>query len=308
MNAYEDLAPFMRAVGGRVYDPYYCDGGVVRRLTALGFRDVVNENRDFYADVSNGTVPRHDLLMTNPPYSGDHVDRLISHVVAAKRPFALLIPTYYLGRDAWRRAASALSPPPFYVCPHRRYAYLPPAWARDAAAARTTAPFTTAWFCWRPEGPKVTSSRAASTCSERGVRRVPVPRRHRLAKKTAEPEGPQAPEGGAPGAGARLLAGFGILRRRALSLFREPAATKRRRQRSFPPRGPCSSTRRSPCTTRARRAARLWREAAAAASSGPAAAAPMFFRCARGARGEAPHRDHAFFFLVCAFRRSSHRM
>ena len=153
VNAYEDLAPFMRAVGGRVYDPYYCDGGVVRRLTALGFRDVVNENRDFYADVSNGTVPRHDLLMTNPPYSGDHVDRLISHVVAAKTPFALLIPTYYLGRDVWRRAASQLSPPPFYVCPHRRYAYLPPAWAREAAAARTTAPFTTAWFCWRPEGP-----------------------------------------------------------------------------------------------------------------------------------------------------------
>ena len=153
VNAYEDLAPFMRAVGGRVYDPYYCDGGVVRRLTALGFRDVVNENRDFYADVSNGTVPRHDLLMTNPPYSGDHVDRLISHVVAAKKPFALLIPTYYLGRDVWRRAASQLTPDPFYVCPHRRYAYLPPAWARDAAAARTTAPFTTAWFCWRPEGP-----------------------------------------------------------------------------------------------------------------------------------------------------------
>ena len=90
VNAYEDLAPFLRAVGGRVYDPYYCDGGVVRRLQALGFRDVVNENRDFYADVSNGRVPRHDILMTNPPYSGDHVDRLIAHVVAAKRPFALL--------------------------------------------------------------------------------------------------------------------------------------------------------------------------------------------------------------------------
>ena len=153
VNAYEDLAPFMRAVGGRVYDPYYCDGGVVRRLQALGFRDVVNENRNFYADLSKGTVPRHDVLVTNPPYSGDHVDRLISHVVAAKTPFAVLIPTYYLGRDAWRQAASQLSPQPFYVCPHRRYAYLPPAWAREAAAARTTAPFTTAWFCWRPEGP-----------------------------------------------------------------------------------------------------------------------------------------------------------
>ena len=154
VNAYEDLAPFLRAVGGRIYDPYYCDGGVLDRLARwpLGFRDVINENRDFYADVSNGTVPRHDMLMTNPPYSGDHVDRLISHVVAAQKPFALLIPTYYLGRDVWRRAASALQPEPFYVCPHRRYAYLPPAWARADAASRTTAPFTTAWFCWRPEG------------------------------------------------------------------------------------------------------------------------------------------------------------
>ena len=139
-------------------------GRVKRRLQALGFRDVINENRDFYADIASESVPRHDLLMTNPPYSGDHVERLISHVVAAKRPFALLIPTYYLGRDAWRRAASQLSPQPFYVCPHRRYAYLPPAWAREAAAARTTAPFTTAWFCWRPEGPGSTSA-AASTCS-----------------------------------------------------------------------------------------------------------------------------------------------
>lgn len=151
-NAYEDLAPFLRAVGGRVYDPYYCDGGVIRRLQALGFRDVVNKNRDFYADVSISTVPSHSVLVTNPPYSADHVDRVIAHCVEARRPFALLIPTYYLGRDAWRRAAAALSPEPFYVCPHRRYAYLPPAWARDAAARATTSPFTTCCFCWLPEG------------------------------------------------------------------------------------------------------------------------------------------------------------
>ena len=34
VNAYEDLAPFLRAVGGRIYDPYYCDGGVMDRLAA----------------------------------------------------------------------------------------------------------------------------------------------------------------------------------------------------------------------------------------------------------------------------------
>ena len=55
VNAYEDLAPFLRAVGGRIYDPYYCDGGVMDRLAAwpLGFRDVINENRDFYADIAS---------------------------------------------------------------------------------------------------------------------------------------------------------------------------------------------------------------------------------------------------------------
>ena len=76
-----------------------------------------------------------------------------------KPPKATSAPTYRHSvseqsatKPAWRRAASQLSPQPFYVCPHRRYAYLPPAWAREAAAARTTAPFTTAWFCWRPQG------------------------------------------------------------------------------------------------------------------------------------------------------------
>ena len=78
VNAYEDLAPFLRAVGGRVYDPYYCDGGVRRRLAALGFREVFNENRDFYADIQSKSVPRHDVLVTNPPYSGDLCGNQIS--------------------------------------------------------------------------------------------------------------------------------------------------------------------------------------------------------------------------------------
>ena len=57
-----------------VYDPYYCQGAVRRALVALGCASgrVLNENADFYAAVEARRVPAHDLLLTNPPYSGDH--------------------------------------------------------------------------------------------------------------------------------------------------------------------------------------------------------------------------------------------
>ena len=160
--AYEDLRPFLEAVGDSptIYDPYYADGGVARRLGALGFANVINRNRDFYEDLRTGNLPSHDALVTNPPYSADHVERLVAHVSEANKPFALLVPTYVLGRAYWRAAAARLDPAPFYVCPHRRYGYLPPAWARrDASAPETTAPFHTAWFCWLPRARPAFSAR-----------------------------------------------------------------------------------------------------------------------------------------------------
>lgn len=160
--AYEDLRPFLEAVGDAptIYDPYYADGGVARRLGALGFANVINRNRDFYEDLRTGNLPSHDALVTNPPYSADHVERLVAHVSETRKPFALLVPTYVLGRAYWRAAAARLDPAPFYVCPHRRYGYLPPAWARrDASAPETTAPFHTAWFCWLPRARPAFSAR-----------------------------------------------------------------------------------------------------------------------------------------------------
>ena len=160
--AYEDLRPFLEAVGDAptIYDPYYADGGVARRLGALGFAKVINRNRDFYEDLRTGNLPSHDALVTNPPYSADHVERLVAHVSETRKPFALLVPTYVLGRAYWRAAAARLDPAPFYVCPHRRYGYLPPAWARrDASAPETTAPFHTAWFCWLPRARPAFSAR-----------------------------------------------------------------------------------------------------------------------------------------------------
>jgi hypothetical protein len=68
----------------RIWDPYYCQGAVRKALVALGCapEHVINENRDFYADVEAGALPAHDVLVTNPPYSGEHKQRLLAFLLA----------------------------------------------------------------------------------------------------------------------------------------------------------------------------------------------------------------------------------
>ena len=90
----------------RVYDPYFCAGAASERLRALGFASASNEDVDFYAAlgdtqsrVDDGStnapsLPAHDVLVTNPPFSGDHCRRLVAFLAARPRdkPFALLAP------------------------------------------------------------------------------------------------------------------------------------------------------------------------------------------------------------------------
>jgi hypothetical protein len=75
-----------------IWDPYYCDGAVVRHLHSLGFTNVWHENCDFYATIRSslsddngsystsssggGILPDYDIFVTNPPYSDDHIDKL----------------------------------------------------------------------------------------------------------------------------------------------------------------------------------------------------------------------------------------
>jgi hypothetical protein len=96
-----------------IYDPYYCAGGVANHLAEEGFTNVYNRNEDFYAVVSSGRVPpvamhsasallrakhrsnqhariQHDVVVTNPPYSVDHVERLLCFLASDKKPFLLL--------------------------------------------------------------------------------------------------------------------------------------------------------------------------------------------------------------------------
>ena len=86
--AYFDLLPLLEQVAKScnkavqdlvIYDPYYCKGQIRGILQEMGLRNVINRNRDFYADIANDALPPHfDVVVTNPPYSGDHKSRLLA--------------------------------------------------------------------------------------------------------------------------------------------------------------------------------------------------------------------------------------
>ena len=143
--AYAHIAPLLRKLAQRlgkppgalrIWDPYYCAGGVKARLGALGFGDVVNDpDADFY-DVVDGSrpPPPHDICVTNPPFSGNHARRLFeylnsrgersegkgekkgNHPVAR---FAVLAPEY-VHRKAWFKTL----PGTFFMVPSRRYSFV----------------------------------------------------------------------------------------------------------------------------------------------------------------------------------------
>jgi hypothetical protein len=68
-------------------------------LNDIGYTNVVHENADFYGLITRGDFPRHDVLVTNPPYSEDHIGRLLDYVVSTEipiheRPVCLLLPNW----------------------------------------------------------------------------------------------------------------------------------------------------------------------------------------------------------------------
>jgi hypothetical protein len=88
-----------------LYDPYYCSGTIVLAWKRLGVEHVLHENRDFYADVAQGTVPGpYDILVTNPPFSDDHIWRLLDFLVTQTplKPWAFVAPDYIASKPQYR--------------------------------------------------------------------------------------------------------------------------------------------------------------------------------------------------------------
>lgn len=159
LQAYADVVPFLNDVAAKtsskdilIYDPYFCNGTVVSNLSSLGFPNVYNRKEDCYQVWGSSRYPNHDILVTNPPYSGDHIERLINHVTSpsfGNRPWMLLLPQWVHKKDFFIAKTKGIRP--FYIVPHKRYVYIPPPSFRESKKSdvhKKSSPFVSMWFIW----------------------------------------------------------------------------------------------------------------------------------------------------------------
>lgn len=132
-----------------IYDPYYCEGNVKLRLEQLGFNNVYNEKEDFYSKTSH---PEYDVLVTNPPYSYDNIEKLLRFTYSSGKPFLLLVPNYVYAKDYYIRITKEyeMKGPDnniFFVVPRTRYLYTTPKSRRQRKSSKYTSPFPSFWYC-----------------------------------------------------------------------------------------------------------------------------------------------------------------
>jgi hypothetical protein len=145
-----------------------CKGAVVDNLKTLGFTTVINQNRDFYGDINKGLIPSHDVLLTNPPYSGDHKQRLLMYLSSTKTPFLLLLPAYTASKSYWREFADTSSNVDMkmqYLMPKHSYNYHHP-----EGTGKDIPPFYSCWFIGARACVRATDVSNACTKQKSGLR------------------------------------------------------------------------------------------------------------------------------------------
>ena len=158
-----------------IYDPYYCRGSVVGHLGTLGFSNVINRNVDFYQK----PLMEFDVIVTNPPYSGDHPDRLMRFCRTSGKPWLLLVPNWVYTKPYYITQTASLSQKPFYIAPKKRYVYATPKGFREDDDGKTS-PFTTFWFIHCGEY----TQQAFTKCTTPAIPGVHVARETRLLPMT----------------------------------------------------------------------------------------------------------------------------
>ena len=123
----------------KIWDPYYCNGAVQRHLNALGLKNVLHENKDFYKLIETNQIPNHNVLLTNPPYSDDHIERLLTFLNNNNKsdnddssdphpkPFCLLLPNWVARKKEYKTLLTNHRTV-FYLSPVEPYTYIMPSW------------------------------------------------------------------------------------------------------------------------------------------------------------------------------------
>jgi len=154
MEAYKHVSYLLTATNISIYDPYYCNGTVKRHLSSLGYNTVYNEKVDCYRAWEQTSIPNYDVLITNPPYSSDHIAKLIQYLTTKthnNRPWCLCMPNFVHKKDYYLNAMKSNHLRPFYIIPKKRYIYQPPANFRSKKKSDThvkSSPFVSMWYCW----------------------------------------------------------------------------------------------------------------------------------------------------------------
>jgi hypothetical protein len=129
----------------KVWDPFFCTGRMKSNMISIGFPNVHNENEDFYTIMQSQHYPKHDILLTNPPYSQDHIPRLLQYCNESIRaPCFLLLPSYVVNKEYFSRFDAKDSKHFFIIPKSGRYTYHNP--GLDGAKVGRTAPFQSFWY------------------------------------------------------------------------------------------------------------------------------------------------------------------
>lgn len=132
LKALEDILPIINAIvlykqcsfeDIQIYDPYYCNGNIKLRLQSLGLNinSIQNDPIDCYYAQKNNLIRPFDLLLSNPPYSGDHIRRCIQYSIKINKPWILLLPSNVMHRPWFNEVIKNYSI--LYIAPLEKYIF-----------------------------------------------------------------------------------------------------------------------------------------------------------------------------------------
>eukprot|EP00041_Stephanoeca_diplocostata_P020242 m.450631 g.450631 ORF g.450631 m.450631 type:complete len:447 (+) comp21514_c0_seq4:533-1873(+) len=163
-NAYAHISPLLKIMCGltgkskenlSIWDPYFCAGSVKKHLAELGFKQCRNVCEDFYQIIQDDRIPEHDIIVTNPPFSEDHIPKFLDFAIRNSkghraRPWCMLAPNWVYTKDYYSDLLKDCPTSTIFVVPDKRYRFTPPPGAREKKSSDThkrTSPFPCLWYC-----------------------------------------------------------------------------------------------------------------------------------------------------------------